>query len=58
MNEKELAEIRRRFRADHSNIIAVRGCYVNEQREVVAEFKQSMTVTSREESWQILARLM
>ena len=57
MNEKELAEIRRRFRADHSNITAVRGCYVNEQREVVAEFKQSMAMTSREESEQILALL-
>lgn len=57
MNEKELAEIRRRFRADHSNITAVRGCYVNEQHEVVAEFKQSMAMTSREESEQILALL-
>jgi len=57
MNEKELAEIRRRFRADHSNITAVRGCYVNEQREIVAEFKQSMAMTSREESEQILALL-
>ena len=57
MNEKELAEIRRRFRADRSNITAVRGCYVNEQREVVAEFKQSMAMTSREESEQILSLL-
>lgn len=57
MNEKEIAEIRRRFRADHSNIGAVRGCYVNEKREVVAEFNQSMTMTSREESEQILTLL-
>lgn len=57
MNEKEVAEIRRRFRPDHSNIGAVRGCYVNEKREVVAEFKQSMTMTSREESEQILTLL-
>ena len=53
MNEKEIAELRRRFRADHSNITAVRGCYVNEKREVVAEFRQSMTMCSREESEQI-----
>ena len=57
MNEKEIAELRRRFRADHSNITAVRGCYVNEKREVVAEFRQSMTMCSREESEQILALL-
>ena len=58
MNEKEFVEIRRCFRADHSNITAVHGCYVNEQREVVAEFKQSMAVTSREGPWQILGMLM
>lgn len=57
MNEKEVAEIRRRFRADKSNIIAVRGCYVNEQREIVSEFKQSMALTSHEESEQILSLL-
>jgi len=57
MNEKEIAELRRRFRADHSNITAVRGCYVNEKREVVAEFRQSMTMCSREESEQILSLL-
>jgi len=57
MNEKEIAELRRRFRADHSNITAVRGCYVNQKREVVAEFRQSMTMCSREESEQILALL-
>ena len=49
MNEKEVAEIRRRLKADKSNISAVRGCYVNEQREIVSEFKQSMTMTSHEE---------
>ena len=28
MNEKEIAELRRRFRADKSSISRVRGCYV------------------------------
>ena len=32
MNEKEIAEIRRRFRPDKNNITHVRGCYVNEKR--------------------------
>lgn len=30
MNEKEVAEIRRRFRPEKSNITHVRVCYVNE----------------------------
>ena len=57
MNEKEIAELRRRFRADRSNITAVCGCYVNEKREVVAEFRQSLALTSREESEQLLSLL-
>ena len=28
MNEKEIAEIRRRFKPDKSNITHVRGCYI------------------------------
>ena len=36
MNEKEISEIRRRFRADKSNITHVRGCYVNEKQEIVS----------------------
>ena len=34
MNEKEVAEIRRRFRPDKSNITCVRGCYVNDKHEI------------------------
>ena len=40
MNEKEISEIRRRFRADKSNITHVRGCYVNEKQEIVSQFDQ------------------
>ena len=57
MNEKEVAEIRRRFRADKSNISAVRGCYVNEQREIVSQFNQSLGLMSNEESEQVLTLL-
>ena len=32
MNEKEVAEIRRGFRPEKSNITHVRVCYVNENR--------------------------
>ena len=37
MNEKEIAEIRRRFNPQKSNITAVCGCLVNEKNEIVSE---------------------
>ena len=57
MNEKEVSEIRRRFRPDKSNITQVRACYVNEKREIVSQFEQSLAVTPQEESERILALL-
>ena len=57
MNEKEIAEIRRRFRPDKNNITHVRGCYVNEKREIVSEFDPSLALMSQEESEKFLAIL-
>lgn len=57
MNEKEIGELRRRFRPDKSNITHIRGCYVNEKREVVSEFDQSLTLMSEEEAERFLAVL-
>ncbi len=50
MNEKEISEIRRRFRPDKSNITHVRGCYVNERREIVSQFDQSLAMLPQEEN--------
>lgn len=55
MNEKEVAEIRRRFRQETSNITHIRGCFVNDQREIVSEFDQSLLSMSQEESEKFLA---
>ncbi len=57
MNEKEVSEIRRRFRADKSNINHVRGVFVNEKKEIVSEFDQSLGMLSEEESGAILSVL-
>lgn len=57
MNEKEISEIRRRFRPEKSNISRIRGCYVNEQREIVSEFSQSLALMPQEESEELLAIL-
>lgn len=54
MNEKEIAEIRRCFRQDKSNITHIRGCFVNEKREIVTEFDQSLALMSQEESEKFL----
>ena len=50
MNEKEIGEIRRRVRRDRSNMTALFGCYVNTQKEVIAEFKQSIGIMPENES--------
>ena len=54
MNEKEIAEIRRRFKPDKSNITHVRGCYVNEKREIISEFDQSLTLSRQEDAEKLL----
>ena len=57
MNEKEIGELRRRFRPDKSNITHVRGCYVNEKREIVSQFDQSLAMMTQTETEEILAIL-
>ncbi len=50
MIEKEVAEIRRRFKPDKNNIAKIRGCYVSEKKEIMSEFTQSVSMLSLEES--------
>ena len=57
MNEKEVSEIRRRFRADKSNISHVRGCYVNEKREIISRFDQSLALMEQTETEEVLSVL-
>ena len=57
MNEREVAEIRRRFRPEKSNITHIRGCYVNEQGEIVSQFDQSVALMPQEEAEKMLAIL-
>lgn len=57
LNEKEVAEIRRRFNPQNTNIIGVHGCYVNENREIVAEFNQPLAALTQDETESMLALL-
>ena len=57
MNEKEIAEIRRRFRSDKTNISRVCGCFVNEKKEIISEFDQSIGMMPEEEADRTLSLL-
>ncbi len=55
MNEKEISELRRRLKPEKHNISHIRGCYVNEKREVLSLFDQSLAVLPEEEGEKYLA---
>ena len=50
MNEKEIGEIRRRIRRARSNMTAIYGCYVNDQKEIITEYRQSTAMMSENEA--------
>lgn len=55
MNRKEIAEIRRRLNPDKNAISCIRGCYVNEKREIVSAFNYSLLSLPMEEQEKYLA---
>lgn len=57
MNEKEIAEIRRRFNPQKTNITSVHGCCVNEKREITAEFSQVLANLTPDETEGLLTLL-
>lgn len=54
MNDKELREIKKRFRANKSSIFTVKACLVNNNREIVKTFEQSLTMSTEEETDKLL----
>lgn len=50
MNEKEIGEIRRRVRRDRSNMTAIYGCYVNDKKEIVAQYRLPTGIMSENEA--------
>ena len=50
MNEKEISEIRRRVRRERSNMTAIYGCFVNDQKEIITEYRQSTAMMSENEA--------
>ena len=54
MNEKETGEIRRRLKTDKCAVGSVYGCFVNEKREIVSEFKNSLGQMYKDDSDSLL----
>ena len=50
MIDKEIGEIRRRMRRDRSNMTAIYGCFVNENKEIISRFRQSTGMMPENES--------
>ena len=50
MNTKEIGEIRRHIRRDRSNMTEIYGCYVNEAKQIVSEFRQSTSLMPENEA--------
>lgn len=55
MNEKEIAEIRRRYKPEKHNLSRIRGCYVDAKKEILSEFTQSLELMTQDECESILA---
>ena len=55
MNKKDIGEIKRRFNLEHNNITCIRGCYVNNQGEVISSFTRSLVGMAQEEAEKYLA---
>ena len=49
MNQKELSELRRRFRPDRCAISRVYGCYVNTKGEIISDLDESLGLMTQEE---------
>ena len=57
MNEREVGEIRRHTRRDRSNMTAIYGCYVNDNKEIVTQFRASTGMMSENEGEKYFALL-
>lgn len=55
MTEKEIGEIRRHTRRDRSNMTALYGCFVNDNKEIISQFRQSVGLMPENESEKFFA---
>ena len=50
MNQKELSELRRRWRLDKNAVSRIYGCFVNSAKEIVADLNESLGMLPQEEA--------
>lgn len=55
MIEKEVSEIRRRFRYEENNITHIIGCYVNERKEIISKFTKPLSMMKEVETEMFLS---
>ena len=57
MTDKEISETRRRCRPDRTNITHIAGCYVSDNREIIARFDQPVATATENEREKYMALL-
>ncbi len=57
MKEKEISELRRHLRRDRSNITALYGCFVNDNQQIISQFRLSTGVMPENEGDKYFALL-
>ena len=57
MNQKEVSELRRRWRPEKNAVSRIYGCFVNANREVIADLDESLGSMPQEEAEQYLGLL-
>ena len=57
MNQKEVSELRRRWRPEKSAVSRIYGCYVNSNKEIVSDLDESLGTMPEEEAEKYLGLL-
>ena len=57
MIDKEVSELRRRFRPDYNNISRIRGCYVSSNGEIISTFHEPLGIMAQDEQEKYLSLL-
>ncbi len=55
MIDKEIAEIRRRYKVEKTSISRIRGCFVNTEKLIISEVDQSLGLMTENEAEQVLS---
>ena len=50
MNQKEVSELRRRWKPEKNAVGHIYGCFVNSAREIVAELDESLGLMQQQEA--------